>query len=498
MQEPLLDLERFARFCAGNAAHLGLTRYPESAISYLRRKGLLRPVEILNRRPFFSPFQIWLVANAGLDPKRRKGFLEAHAEEFHRVVRLLTSIQDFYLPEVRSDLRSARFISQGPSFVSRGGLGFRTLSTYHLSSLRDRRRELIREGLFQPAALVADSGLSLDRIAHWKWSIEVEADRRDPLEKWEFLVRAMPFEKREELKGDARLVVWYREMSEMLTLCLRDCGDSRGSAIPSDWVDPAFDRDASDRNEWKLRFYGRSALAKPYELLEFLANEFHLNPRPKALIFTEGEEWRAVRCIFLRLGLNPDLMGVEMRSIAGEGNFTKDKWRFFLEYMHEKQVFVFFALDREGKTVDQQRSLERAVRHFRASGLDKVLPQDRVVIWDGSFEEANFSDREIAIALSLQGTRVSRQQIAAQRRSGARRKGLIAHLVGLVDARLDKGQLAADLAERMKLLGFEAPEDARMTQLERFVQSAALLILRNHPPTTIDSIERNRQTRLLG
>jgi hypothetical protein len=420
-----LDVEHFAKFCASNAAALGLWRYPARALAYLRRNRFLRPIETINRSAFFSPFQVWLVAKAGIEPKLRQRFLEKNSEEFHRIVLLLTSIQEFYLPEVRSDLRAGHVIEEGPSFVGRGGSGFSSHSSVHLQWLRDRRCELIQEGLFDPQGLVDDSGLSTDQIAHWKWRFETDADHRDPLDRWKHLVRAMPFERREELKGDARLALRFREMSELLTLCMRDCGDTRGSAIPVDWADPTFDRDADRRDEWELRFFGRKALAKPYELLEFIANEFHLNPRPKALIFTEGEEWRAVRCVFLRLGLNPDLMGVEMRSIWGEGNFTKDKWRFFLEYMHEKQVLVYFALDKEGKTVQQQQSLEKEVRLFQVNGLAKVLPAHRVVIWDGSFEEANFSDAEIARALSLQEVHVSRQRITAFRHSVSRRRGLI-------------------------------------------------------------------------
>ncbi|MBI5416362.1 hypothetical protein HZA55_00205 [Candidatus Poribacteria bacterium] len=73
----------------------------------------------------------------------------------------------------------------------------------------------------------------------------------------------------------------------------------------------------------------------------------------------------------------------------------------FIEYMHEKQVFIYFLLDKEGRTSSEAEKLLKAKRRFDFQGLTNVIPdRDRIIIWGSSFEEENFTDYEIQPSLS--------------------------------------------------------------------------------------------------
>src|SRR6185436_17655481 len=102
--------------------------------------------------------------------------------------------------------------------------------------------------------------------------------------------------------------------------------------------------------------------------------------------------------------VHPDFAGIEFRSISGSGNFTLTNWQAFIEYMHEKQVLIFFLLDNEGQTEKTATRLLKQKRRFAAEGLERVIPaNNRIQIWASSFEEANFTDLEIAGALTSLG-----------------------------------------------------------------------------------------------
>ncbi len=86
---------------------------------------------------------------------------------------------------------------------------------------------------------------------------------------------------------------------------------------PVDWGDSSSRERPSAPPQWKVRRYGDS-LTRPYEMLEFLTNEYNLNSKPRAIVFTEGEEWKAVEKLYSYYGYSPELLGIECRSISGE------------------------------------------------------------------------------------------------------------------------------------------------------------------------------------
>ena len=414
---------------------------------------------------------------------------------FDKLLRLLILTQDFYLPEVRSDLRSGLVQSYSCPILS--GTFFTANESYVLGALRAHRERLIEEGHFKPQDALSEVGMTSADLTHWADSVRVMATTIDPLEKWRDLVRFVSRTKRQELKGAALVAQDFYEMLDHIALLASDLGIDIGEATLLQWQDPDFSTADPSRDEWRLSEYGRKALGNSNELLEFLANEFGVNPKPRAVILTEGEECHALGSLYEAIGAPPTQLGIEFRSLGGHGNFSVSNWQCFVEYMHKKQVLVYFVLDREGRAEREVTRMLAAKRRFDAPGLKQVIPaKDRIEVWKSSFEEANFTDKQIADALCSQGVQVSYQKVGAMR-GRQRTKALINALSEELEAIIDKPRLARDLVE--KLISVIRSGRKRVpTPLEEFVEKSARLIALNHQPISQDSVSRNRATGLLG
>ena len=399
------------------------------------------------------------------------------------------------MPEVRSDLRSGEMRSFAQPVLS--GTFFSGTEAFVLGALRDHRRRLIDTGRFIPTKALARAGLKKEDLKSWMQSIRIMARVIDPLEKWQDLVRLVSYSKRQKLKGSALFAQDLYEILDHLALFSGDLGIDSGEATLLQWQDPALLATAPSGEQWRLEEYGKETLSHPYELLEFLTNEFGLNPKPRAVILTEGMEHQALGALYEEVGAPPAQLGIEFRSLGGEGNFSLSNWQFFTEYMHEKQILVYFVLDGEGRTAQEARRLLSAKRRFSSPGLKKIIPaKDRIEIWGTSFEEANFTDGQISKALAVQGIRVSYQKIGAVRRR-QRGKALINDLASEVGANIDKARLTQDLASLL-ITEIRSGRKRSPTLLEEFVERSARLIMLNHQPVCPDSRSRNRATGLLG
>lgn len=233
-------------------------------------------------------------------------------------------------------------------------------------------------------------------------------------------------------------------------------------------------------------------------MLEYLTNAYGLNAQPRAIIFTEGNEWSTLSKLYDYYGYNSDFLGIEFRSISGEGNFKLANWQCFIEYMHEKQVLIYFVLDNEGIVGKQAQRLLKTQRAFYVPGLTKVIPaHDRIKIWSKSFEESNFTDAEIARAVNQQGICVTRRQVSTVR-AKAEEKGFINRLKHSVEVNIDKPRLGIDLVTRLIARRQARPGVKCLRPAEFFVQKSGELILLNNQPTGRPARERSIATGLLG
>ena len=212
-------------------------------------------------------------------------------------------------------------------------------------------------------------------------------------------------------------------------------------------------------------------------------------------MLTEGEEWKALHRLYESIGADPTYIGIEIRSIYGEGNFSLKKWQRFIEYMHEKQVLVYFVVDREGQAEAEAKRLLEKPRISTGRGLLKIIPStDRICIWNGSFEEANFTDEEIVYALSLQHVSTTVQGVSSLRNGN---KGLISALGKSLGVEIDKPKLGEDLVDAL-IHWRRENRNADKRPVEIFVSESAQLIVLNHLPNDPELRDENRKTGLLG
>jgi len=217
----------------------------------------------------------------------------------------------------------------------------------------------------------------------------------DPLWSWAELVRFVNQRKRDELKGDALRAESYRQGAEMVRqLHLELYGVDLGPP------EEMFGQVINYIPELEVR-------DDPRLYLQYVTNQYDLNSQPKAVLFVEGEtEVVFVKKIFLELfGQHHGKSGIEIIDLAGVDNATgtKKEDRYgaifrLVDYLHDHQTFAFIMLDQENRA----KKLWNAAANKSSSFLlrSRVMPQDQICLWRQDFELDNFSDTEIARALT--------------------------------------------------------------------------------------------------
>lgn len=497
-QNPLLGIGDFYRFVA---KRLNKFRFEDDFSEWLQNledaKHIL-PAFIHESITFYSTFQIWQVYHFLHHPNDQIDSQNYYVD-FRKILELLIAIQDFYLPEIRSNQRTGEVHDYGGQ-VAVSGTYMNSKSEYVLSGIRNWHAEDISSGNLNPSELLQNSGLSIENVIRWIQRIESEAKNIDPIPDLRLLLRYVPHSRRELLRFDALLAGDFFEIVQILARFLMDhilYDDSSSLKEQGEFLSYKVH---AGIHQTQLQRY-ETALNEPFQMLEYLTNSFTLNPKPRAIIFTEGEEWRAIESLYNSYGFDTKLLGIELRSIYGAGQFSFTNWRFFIEYMHEKQVLIYFVLDSEGRVSTQAKRLLESKRMFQIDDLEKVVPsQDRICIWDNSFEEANFMDVEISQALAMQQVALSEEQIRVVRNDTKRgKKGLINALKDTYNSQIDKPRLAIDLAKILIKQRQNANiEETELRRVEKFIQASGELIALNHQPSTPELRQKNFRTGLLG
>ncbi|MCK9992484.1 MAG: hypothetical protein Dbin4_01004, partial [Alphaproteobacteria bacterium] len=303
-------------------------------------------------------------------------------DEYCRSVPLLCQyISNRYYPQTQSDQRT----------IMTGG----TFSARHWITLNGDQwdwRQEVREWDPQVTARLFD--LTPEKLRHAYKGLASAQSHCDPLEEWYQLTQFIALDKRGKLKGDALRAETLRSGAHMLRLLHKDL----------------YDEDLPHPNE-----VYRTIITHVPELkvrqdvrryLEFVSNDFGINPQPKLALIVEGEsEEIAIRKIFSEyFGIHPGTLAIEIIVLGGVNNATggkEDRFRAIfrlLDYLHHHQTFTFIILDNENNAGKLKFEARKAMSIH--SDHRHVTRPEYIRLWKVNFEFDNFSCTEIAAAMN--------------------------------------------------------------------------------------------------
>src|SRR5205807_10225844 len=139
----------------------------------------------------------------------------------------------------------------------------------------------------------------------------------DPLERWYELVSFVSVDKRDQLRGEAKFAQYGYSIERMLRMFYRD--------LTGRELRPPHGRHAGVHLD-------EEEIESPQSLmkeLEYVVNEFNLNPKPKLILVVEGDGEAAELPRLCRelLGYDFAQLAIEVRNLRGIPNFTGAKGR---------------------------------------------------------------------------------------------------------------------------------------------------------------------------
>ncbi len=245
-------------------------------------------------------------------------------------------------------------------------------------------------------SILNDLSLTIEDVKKLQQLLTMDAQSVDPLQNWYGLISFVSLEEKKKLKGKALLAQLIYSMEHMLRLFYKEL--TKEVLFPPD-----------ENYSWKKdAFYGEGVTGNNLQYLEFLTNQYHLNPRPKLILMVEGngEEEQFPRLAEDLLGYTFSGLGIEIININGVAGFTGKKGfdRYgalekFIDNYHNRQTMVFLVLDNEGRALTIKNKLIKARSKFFPDRF--VTKSEYIHLWEKkTVEFDNFSFDEIAKAMS--------------------------------------------------------------------------------------------------
>ena len=448
---------------------------------------------------FYSPFQTFVLHGILTWSTMRVPadlLSEWTPEEFTTFGKTLSDWSMKVVEGARNGLRSedAVFVAQALS------------NRYYFHTQGDRRTIQVSDDPFEKfdwnayarswdATAVAKAlGVEPNDIAEQQLDVSFLARSADPLEDWYEIVSFVSLDKRKRLKGKARFAQLGYTVEHMLRLFYRDL-------TKKDLRRPHERHAGTHVDETEERI----PLLKE---LEYLANEYRLNPKPQLILVVEGDGEAAElpRIALELLGYDLAQLGIEVRNLRGIGNFTGKKkhnpygaLEKYIDDHHARQTIVFCILDREGEAESTKKRLLEARSTFVPGRM--LTCEEYVNLWNDSIEFDNFTDDEIAAAM----TRVSENRytfdsadVATARQSKSKSGNpLNALYASKLAYDLNKIALLHELCSDLIAKGAAANE-ADDRPVVRLLLRAIELAAMNHQPVTSDLWEHNQKSGYLG
>lgn len=354
---------------------------------------------------------------------------------------------------------------------------------------------------WNPHNITEELNLTNKEIKQIHEVLSLDAQFADPLERWYSLVSFISLEQKKKLKGKALLAQLIYSMEHMVRLFYWE--------LTGEKLFPP-----NENITWKQdNFYGDGVTDNDLQYLEFLTNQYHLNPRPKLILIVEGngEEEQFPRLSKELFGYSFPKMGIEVVNVRGVAGFTGKKGldRYgslekLIDYYHNRQTIVFIVLDDEGRTKTIKNNLINAPSKYYPNRA--VTKGEYIHLWDQkTIEFENFSFEEIARAMSeiSKGKYIfSLDEISECRRKLQNREA--DHL-----SKLYKEKTGYDLPKPellKKLFGYiiESAKDefdaegVPLRPVTKLIHRVLNLASLNHQPTGLDSWKKNQESGYFG
>ena len=401
--------------------------------------------------------------------------------QYRRAVALLCQhISDRYFPQTQTDMRTMQIRSGHSSDA------WIVIDAHDWNWEREAR-------LWDPQTTEELYRLTPEKLRHAYRGLAMDQARCDPIRYWYQLTQFVSVHERRKLKGDALRAETMRTGAHMLRLLHRDLyGEDlpHPNEVAGSIIEHVPELDA----RWDVRRH-----------LELVANRFGVNPQPKLSLIVEGpsEEVAVTRIFEAYYGAHPGKHGIEIIALGGVGAATgkKKQDRFgailrLIDYLHHHQTFAFLILDNENYAATLKANAKKAKsihgdRQF-------VTRPEYIKIWRDSFEFDNFSNTEIAVALTELARGLAAfttNEVARARKDRNPGSALKSLYRQKAKYGLQKPKLAGNLVDIMM-----SPKARRAIEnrpiirtLDRVERLAAL----NHLPTTQRTRDANQTSRFL-
>ena len=160
-------------------------------------------------------------------------------EKENRLIRLLIEIQDFYLPEIRSNLRYGEVRDYHGAATDEGPI-FCTSKTLLLSSITVWQNNLKKNNRFKPHEIIKKHDFTVDQLIKWTKKLYLLIKNIDPIHSWRLLIKYVNFNEKKKLQYDALIANDFYEIASIIMLLLNDLGENlskKGISEINDWFD---------------------------------------------------------------------------------------------------------------------------------------------------------------------------------------------------------------------------------------------------------------------
>lgn len=331
-------------------------------------------------------------------------------------------------------------------------------------------------------------GVAAELIAERWQTVRIQARHVDPLDSWRDFVEFFRRSQRDRLKGKALLAETWWTMEKILNLFHEDLAGHK-----------RYEFEAAPKDQ--ELFYGKGVPRNELKFLEFLANRYGVNPRPKLILVVEGdgEEEQFPRIAEELLPPSFPKVRIAVMNIKGIGELPKLER--LIDHYHSLQTIVFLVLDRENNAQSRKNKLVQTVSKWNPKRT--ITKEEYIYLWDKNTEFDNFTDEEIARGMTQ--TCASRYEFAPEEVAACRsRFGYESDPLSRVyEERLRHGLPKKQLLKNLFDCAIASPDmDIAGKTIRRPIIDVLIkvkrLAFRNHQPSHLDAWKETQDSDWLG